>query len=241
MTSTGFNEILLSSSPRKQAVNGKTAFFTEEVYRQLAGPEPSLEEKVKQMMDGLGFPSPSKLSKSTKHSGNGNKLGSGDPDDPVRGGRPTLVTMAKKKEAATVPQRFPVQKVAPVKTLSSGLQETSVVSEMSTSSSTTVPLTSTVPGFPAVLGTSAERQKEAEEAKSSEQMGQEPDAAQTRISKNTATSETCLSHIPQLQNEYVNSTEGPVHHMNKGGGTMDVAGPSQQPGQRGKGPQKGKR
>ncbi|XP_076461785.1 uncharacterized protein LOC143294239 [Babylonia areolata] len=45
----------------KEPVNGKRAFFTEEVYQQLAGPEPSLEDRVMRMMDALGFPPPSKL------------------------------------------------------------------------------------------------------------------------------------------------------------------------------------
>ncbi|KAL8558002.1 hypothetical protein ACOMHN_063743 [Nucella lapillus] len=42
----------------KEPINGKMAFFTEEVYQQLAGPEPSLEDRVMKMMDALGFPPP---------------------------------------------------------------------------------------------------------------------------------------------------------------------------------------
>lgn len=60
---------------RKAPINGKLAFFTEEVYRELMGPEPSLEEKIEKLMDDIEFAPvlPKKSAQLKKHEGDVNK------------------------------------------------------------------------------------------------------------------------------------------------------------------------
>lgn len=49
-------------SNRKEPINGKKVFFSDEVFCQIVGPEPSLEMKVSKLLDDLGFaPAPGQL------------------------------------------------------------------------------------------------------------------------------------------------------------------------------------
>lgn len=57
-------------SNRKEPINGKKVFFSDEVFCQIVGPEPSLEMKVSKLLDDLGFaPAPGQLTPLKNNSG----------------------------------------------------------------------------------------------------------------------------------------------------------------------------
>ncbi|KAK7109022.1 little elongation complex subunit 2-like isoform X2 [Littorina saxatilis] len=87
---------------RKEPVNESTTFFTDELYRQLAGPEPTLEERAMQMMDALGYgpPRSSPHGCVSTHRQRGRPAGASDVErNSFTGDRPESLKAKKDNEA----------------------------------------------------------------------------------------------------------------------------------------------